>query len=124
MSTEREPFSGLARHPDPEGTEGKGSVLGHVRRYRRFFGADPKRDVDEELAFHLAMRTEEYRRAGLSDTEAEEATMQRFGDMREIRAEVEDIALKRHARRRRAWQLDALLQDLRFALRTLIANPA
>ncbi|HEY9228889.1 MAG TPA: ABC transporter permease [Gemmatimonadaceae bacterium] len=93
------------------------------RRYRRFWGADPKRDVDEELAFHLAMRTEEYRRAGMSDDEAEEATMQRFGNMRHVRNEVEEIAVKRHARRRRAWQFDALRQDLRFAWRTFIANP-
>ena len=32
------------------------------RRYRRFFGGDPRRDVDDELAFHLAMRIEEMRR--------------------------------------------------------------
>lgn len=93
------------------------------RRYRRFWGADPRRDVDDELAFHLAMRAEEFRRAGMSDHEAEEATMQRFGDVKEIRSEVEDIAVKRHARRRRAWHMDAFRQDIRFALRTLRANP-
>lgn len=94
-----------------------------LRRYRRFFGADPRRDVDEELAFHLAMREEEFRRAGMSDAEAEEATMKRFGNMREVRDEVETLAVKRHERRHRAWQLDALRQDLRFAWRTLVANP-
>jgi predicted permease len=94
-----------------------------LRRYRRFFGADPRRDVDEELAFHLAMREEEFRRAGLSDAQAEEATMKRFGNMREVHDEVETLAVKRHERRRRAWQLDALRQDLRFAWRTLVANP-
>jgi predicted permease len=94
-----------------------------LRRYRRFWGADPKRDVDEELAFHLAMRADEYRRAGMSNDEAEEATMRRFGDVKEVRAEVEDIAQKRHARRNRAWRMDALRQDLRFAVRTLVANP-
>src|SRR4051812_20797071 len=95
-----------------------------LRRYRRFWGMDPKRDVDEELAFHLAMRTEEFRRAGMSDHEAEETTMRRFGNMNEIRTEVEDLARKRYARRSRAWRLEALRQDLRFAVRTLIANPA
>src|SRR5215510_7411233 len=93
------------------------------RRYRRFWGPDPKRDVDEELSFHLAMRADEYRRAGLPEQEALEATMQRFGGMREIREEVERLAVKRHARRRRALRLDALTQDLRFAWRTLIGNP-
>ena len=93
------------------------------RRYGRFWGPDPKRDVDEELSFHLAMRADEYRRAGLSEQEALEATMQRFGRMREIREEVETLAVKRYVRRRRALQLDALMQDLRFAWRTLVANP-
>jgi putative ABC transport system permease protein len=94
-----------------------------LRRYRRFFGPDPKRDVDEELSFHLAMRADEYRRAGMSEQDALEATMQRFGSMREIRDEVETLAVKRNARRRRALHLDALMQDLRFAWRTLVANP-
>src|SRR5215510_7027586 len=94
-----------------------------LRRYRRFWGPDPKRDVDEELSFHLAMRADEYRRAGMSEQEALEATMQRFGSMREIREEVETLAVKRNARRRRALHFDALMQDLRFAWRTLVANP-
>ena len=94
-----------------------------ARRYRRFWGTDPTRDVDEELAFHLAMRMEEFQRAGMSDDDAKEAVMKRFGDMHEIRAEVETIARNRHARRRRAWKLDALRQDIRFAIRTLISNP-
>src|SRR5215510_1170881 len=94
-----------------------------LRRYRRFFGPDPKRDVDEELSFHLAMRADEYRRAGMSESEALEATMQRFGSMRAIRDEVETLAVKRNARRRRALQFDALMQDLRFAWRTLVGNP-
>src|SRR4051812_30893705 len=94
-----------------------------LRRYRRFWGADPCRDVEEELAFHLAMRAEEFKRDGMSDAQATEATMNRFGNVDEIRSEVQDLAVKRHARRRRAWHLDALRQDLRFAVRTLIANP-
>jgi len=69
-----------------------------ARRYRRFWGTDPSRDVDEELAFHLAMRMEEFQRAGMSDDDAKEAVMKRFGDMHEIRAEVETIARNRHDR--------------------------
>jgi hypothetical protein len=79
--------------------------------------------VDEELAFHLAMRVEEFLRAGMSEDEAKEAVMKRFGDMHDIRMEVETIARNRHARRRRAWKLDAFRRVLRFALRTLISNP-
>src|SRR5438552_19107388 len=69
------------------------------------------------------MRTEEFRRAGMSNHAAEEATMTRFGDVDEIRSEVEHLAAQRHARRRRALRLDAFLQDVRYAARTLIGNP-
>jgi putative ABC transport system permease protein len=93
------------------------------RRYKHFWGTDPTQDVNEELAFHLAMRTEEFRRSGMSEQEATEAVMKRFGDVNEIRGEVEAIARSRHARRRRAWHLDAIRQDLRFAVRALISNP-
>src|SRR5262245_22759314 len=59
----------------------------------------------------------------MSEQEALETTMQRFGSMRAIRDEVETLAVKRNARRRRALQFDALMQDLRFAWRTLVGNP-
>jgi hypothetical protein len=49
------------------------------RRYGRFFRADPVRDVDEELEFHLAMRVEEFQRAGMTADEARAAVMQRLG---------------------------------------------
>ena len=94
------------------------------RRYRRFWGADPKRDVDEELAFHMAMRVDEYERAGLSHDDAKEATMKRFGDVHEIRDEVATLAQKRYTRHRRALRLDALILDVKYALRSLLTNPA
>src|SRR5215212_8881554 len=92
------------------------------RRYRRFWGADPARDVDEELAFHIAMREEELRRAGMTEAQAREATMQRFGNLGEVRDECEELGRERVALRRRADRLDALGQDLRYAVRTLLAN--
>jgi len=93
-----------------------------LRRYRRFFGADPGRDVDDELAFHLAMRIEEYQRAGMTVEEAEETAMKRFGDLNRVRGECHDLGRRRAARRRRASRLDGLRQDVRFALRTIAAN--
>jgi putative ABC transport system permease protein len=93
-----------------------------LRRYRRFFGADPARDVDEELAFHLAMRVEEYQRAGMTVEEARETAMKRFGDLGRVRDECHDLGRRRAARSRRASRLDALRQDVRFALRTIAVN--
>ncbi|MFN2566452.1 MAG: ADOP family duplicated permease [Gemmatimonadaceae bacterium] len=99
----------MSRDPDP-------------RRYRRFFGADPRRDVDEELAFHVAMRVEEFKRGGMTAEEAEEAAMKRFGDLSHVRDECHELGRRRAARRRRAVRIDALRQDTRFALRTIAAN--
>ena len=92
------------------------------RRYRRFWGADPARDVDEELAFHIQMRVDELRRTGMSESEAREATMKRFGDLTDVREECETLSQERVRIKRRADQRDALRQDLRFALRTFAAN--
>lgn len=94
-----------------------------ARRYRRFWGPDFVRDADDELAFHVAMRVDEFRRAGMSEAEAQQAAMQRLGDVQGVRTEVHDIAHQRTARRRRAWRLDALRGDVRFAIRMLLANP-
>ena len=94
-----------------------------TRRYRRFWGPDPTRDVNEELSFHIEMRVEELIRSGMSEAEAREATLQRFGDIAQVRDECEELSEERVRLRRKADRLDALRQDLRFALRTFAANP-
>ena len=93
------------------------------RRYLRFWRADPRRDVDDELAFHSAMRTEEFQRDGMERDDAERATRDRFGDVNDIQSEVERLAVKRHARYLRVQWIDALGQDLRIAVRSLRAKP-
>jgi predicted permease len=93
------------------------------RRYLRFWRADPRRDVSDELAFHLAMRTAEYRESGMNDGDAEHAARDRFGDVDGTQAEVERLAVKRHARRLRVEWWDALRLDVRLAARTLRAKP-
>src|SRR4029079_1716064 len=94
-----------------------------LRRYRRLIRDDPDRDVDEELNFHLAMREDEFRRAGMSPDAAHAATLQRFGNLTAVHEECREMTEKRYARRRRSWKLQALRQDAHFALRTLRANP-
>ncbi len=93
-----------------------------VRRYRRFFGADPQRDVDDELAFHIAMRVEELQRSGMSAAEAEAAAMARFGNFGTVRDECHELGRRRATRERRAGWFDALRQDVHYAVRTLSAN--
>jgi putative ABC transport system permease protein len=92
------------------------------RRYRRFWESNPRADLDDELAFHLAMRTEEFRRAGHDPDEAEGLAMQRFGDLERIRRECHDLGTRRAARKQRAFRWDAMKNDLRYALRMLRLN--
>ncbi|HJU88933.1 MAG TPA: ABC transporter permease [Gemmatimonadaceae bacterium] len=94
-----------------------------LRRYQRFWGVDPVRDVDDELAFHIEMRIDELVRAGWSEPAAREATMKRFGNYAEVRDECRTLGRERVALRQRADRLDALKQDLRFATRTIAKNP-
>ncbi|MGE5727274.1 MAG: ABC transporter permease, partial [Gemmatimonas sp.] len=93
------------------------------RRYLRFWRADPRRDVDDELEFHLAMRAEEFQKSGMNREDAERATRDRFGDVNGIHAEVERMAVRRYARQLRVQWIDALQQDVRLAVRSLRAKP-
>jgi predicted permease len=92
------------------------------RRYSRFLGPDPRRDVDDELAFHFAMRVEEFEHAGMSRQAAEAAARERFGNVDSIRHECVDLSQRRQARRHRRFHMDALRQDIKFALRTIAGN--
>jgi hypothetical protein len=88
------------------------------RRYLRFWRADPRRDVDDELEFHLVMRAEEFQQNGMNRDDAERATRDRFGDVNVIHSEVERMAVRRYARQLRVQWIDALQQDLRLAVRS------
>lgn len=80
-------------------------------------------DVDDELEFHLAMRAAEFRRAGLSESDADAAARRRFGDVDDARqyCRTLDTSAERMTRRRDA--LSGVGQDLRFALRQLRRTP-
>ncbi len=92
------------------------------RRYRRFFRADPVRDVDEELAFHMAMRVEELTRGGMSEAEARAATARRFGKYDDVRDECAALGQERVALERRADRWESFRQDVRLAMRVFSSN--
>jgi putative ABC transport system permease protein len=82
-------------------------ALSHRRRLER--------DLDDELAFHLAMREAEYRRAGAPGGEATHAARRRFGNVAYLKEQCRDM-----------WTfhpLETLMQDVRYALRTLRRAP-
>ena len=92
-------------------------------RFRRFFGPDPRTDVDDELSFHLEMRVRELIERGESPERARELALQRFGDLETSRSECVEISERRRRRMMRSEYLTELRQDLGYALRTLRRSP-
>jgi putative ABC transport system permease protein len=73
------------------------------------------RDLDEEAAFHLAMRERKLRDQGLSSGDAHDAALRAFGNRVLIRETTREVWLF-------AW-LEHLGQDLRYAARSLRKSP-
>ena len=93
------------------------------RRYVQIWRRPADDEIDDELAFHLQMRTEEYVAAGMPPQQAREEAHRRLGDLDAARRSCRAIAGRRDARlRRREWRL-GLGQDLRFAARSLRRTP-
>ena len=64
-------------------------------RFRQLFGPDPQGDVDDELDFHLAMRTDELVARGESRERAAELARQRFGEFERTRSTCVGISRRR-----------------------------
>jgi putative ABC transport system permease protein len=73
------------------------------------------RDMDEEIASHLAEAKDEYIQQGLSPEDAHRAALRSFGGVTQARQVHRQV-------RSFAW-LDDFRQDLRFAIRTLRRSP-
>jgi predicted permease len=93
------------------------------RRYRDLLRGHRAEDVSDELRFHLEMRMEEARRAGASEQEARRETLERFGELPVVEAELLAIAQHRERKRRHADWIGDLKRDVAFASRNLRRNP-
>jgi putative ABC transport system permease protein len=74
------------------------------------------RDIDDEIAFHLAMRQAEHERNGLAPDIARRTAARQFGNVTVLKEQTRDM-----------WtfpSFESLVQDLRYALRTLRRAPA
>src|SRR5687767_14898335 len=80
-------------------------------------------EADEEIALHLALRTEQLRRAGLSPEAARAEAERRFGPLEEARGTLHKSATHRESRMRIQDWMEGVRQDLRYALRGLGRNP-
>src|SRR5688572_23185618 len=73
------------------------------------------RDIDDEIASHLAEATDEYVQQGLSSREARLAALRSFGGVAQTKEVYREVRSFR-------W-LDDLMRDLRYALRSLRRSP-
>src|ERR1700736_3997121 len=73
-------------------------------------------DFDDEVAAHVALLTEEHVRRGMAPDEARRTALVRFGGPMQIKEQQRDD--------RGLPFVDATLQDLRYACRSLRRNPA
>ncbi len=92
-------------------------------RYFEFWRRDPRRDVDDEIEFHLETRIADLVTRGFSPAEARRQAMAEFGDARAVREQAVAIDQRMLRRGRRAeWWLD-VLRDARVSLRSLRRTP-
>jgi putative ABC transport system permease protein len=74
-----------------------------------------KREIDEELRFHIKQRTAENIAAGMAPEDAAREARRRFGNMQTVRQECRET--------RGASFGEAIIQDIRFGVRMLHKNP-
>jgi predicted permease len=80
-------------------------------------------EVDEELAFHLEMRTRELIAGGMDAERARETAVRRLGDLRELKRTCVDIGRKRDREMRLTQWVEEFRDDVKFATRQLTRAP-
>ena len=84
---------------------------------------NPKRDVTDELQFHIDMRAQEFRDAGMSDADARRAAIEAFGDVATMNDQLATVRGAHVDELRRRDRLDELRADIAFAFRSFRRNP-
>jgi putative ABC transport system permease protein len=92
-------------------------------RYLDFWRRDPKRDVDDEIQFHLDERVADLMRHGLAADEARARAEREFGDARDVRDQTLAIDERMLRRGERGELFGNLLRDSRVGLRALAKTP-
>ena len=82
-----------------------------------------EQEVDEEIAFHLEMRTRDLIARGMDPRAAREAALARLGDATRLKRTCVDIGRKRDRDMRLTQWIDEFSDDVRFAVRQLTKAP-
>jgi putative ABC transport system permease protein len=80
-------------------------------------------EVDEELAFHVEMRTREYIARGMDPAAARVEAEGGFGDLARMRTTLRALGEGRNRQMQRTQYVSELMQDLGFTIRQLRKNP-
>lgn len=73
-------------------------------------------DIDDELAFHIAMRAREYEAAGMTPAEAQREARKKFGGSSSLREETREAHV--------LPMIETLLREARYSFRALAKRPA
>jgi len=84
---------------------------------------DIDREVDDEIAFHVEMRTRELVDKGVDPRIAREMVLARLGDATRLKRTCVDLGRKRDREMRLTQWLEELRDDVRFAVRQLKSAP-
>ncbi len=95
------------------------------RLFRLPFSPDrARREINDEVRFHLEMRGQALRERGLDAREAERAALARFGDPAELHEYSRDVVLPSRQRHRFLETAHSVAQDVRFGTRQLFRAPS
>jgi predicted permease len=89
-----------------------------------FTRAGIRRDLDDEIAFHLESRTEALIAQGMTPRDARERAEGEYGDIGESRRELSRISHRRVARNRREEIMTGFIEDVRYTCRSFLRSPA
>lgn len=92
-------------------------------RLDRASRADASALVADELEHHIDLCVDELMDAGWSEHEARREAHRQFGDLRETQSYCEDMQTRRGREEGRMMSLDEMLQDLKYALRSIRKAP-
>jgi predicted permease len=81
-------------------------------------------DIERELRFHFEGRVDELIAQGYTRADAEREVTERFGDMRNVQDECEEIDTMTHRRRELSEWRGALARDVLYAVRGILQRPA
>jgi hypothetical protein len=80
-------------------------------------------EVDEEIAFHIEMRTRELVARGMDPKAARDVVLARLGDVGRLKRTCVDLGRKREREMRITQWIDEFVHDVTFTIRQLKSPP-